>query len=239
MLVFLQFNWTFTYFSLWAHVLLTEERRDMFRRTEPCRPSLLWPGRLRTNTHTLGWFWCRQTNRPELREVETRHAGFLQQKILIKNFLTRFYSNTSSWHVCWGSRIFSEVRPGDGNSGLLLWRQKAMCEPRGGALALYPPATWCGATLSFLKILFFSLQRCQIFQQTSCSSCQKRVKRANQCFDLTAHRWANMSKEGSKWIHKWSMNEVQTISRVCTNTSIHDRMDRCSTAAHPQTVESF
>lgn len=59
-----------------------------------------------------------------------------------------------------------------------------------------------------------------------------------ECCNLTARRHgrATVSVDGSKWINKWSMNELQTLSHVCTNTSIYDRTDRCSIAAHPQTV---
>lgn len=75
-----------------------------------------------------------------------------------------------------------------------------------------------------LFFFFFLLQRCLILAQTSRSSCQKSVKR-----DLTSHRWANASAEGSKWRNKWSTNEPQT--QACLHTHIRPwqggQMRRC------------
>lgn len=46
-----------------------------------------------------------------------------------------------------------------------------------------------------------------------------------ECCVLTArqHGRATVSVDGSKWINKWSMNELQTLSHVCTNTSMTGR----------------
>lgn len=99
-------------FSLWAHFPSTEARWDVFRRTGPLRPYLLWHWKTE-DAHTLvGWFWCGQTNQPELLEVETRHAGFLQQNILIQVLLLEHIFLTFLWRVkdlLWGQSRWWEL----------------------------------------------------------------------------------------------------------------------------------
>lgn len=146
-------------------------------------------------------------------ELETSHAGLVMSHLVMWPL----------WH--W------RQHPGINHEGAL-WRWihlskvfswscelKVDVQPSG---VVYVCLTWCKNKIFLLELeqqsvgFFFSeRERC----------------------DLTARRRgrATVSADGSKWINKWSMNELQTLSHVCTNTSVYDGTDRCSTAAHPQT----